>query len=206
VNFYVLSVAAFTGLTYTLIEAPSNGWLSARTLGLGALSITLLALFVTWEARAAHPMLPLRLFRNPRFTGAGLSISVLFFALSGVVFLSSQIYQFVLGYSPLAAGVRALPSAAALVVFSPIGAALARRAGVRVPVTLGLAAVTAGLLIFARADRAVLAGAIVVAAGLVVAFRAFRPVRAAASAEVPAGADAEVPAPAEAPVLEAARG
>ena len=102
-------------------------------------------LFVAWEARAAHPMLPLRLFRNPRFTGAGVSITVLFFALSGVVFLSSQIYQFVLGYSPLAAGVRALPSAAALVVFSPVGATLARRAGVRVPVMLGLAAVTAGL-------------------------------------------------------------
>ena len=73
------------------------------------MSVALLALFVAWEARAEHPMLPLRLFRNPRFTGAGLSITVLFFALSGVVFLSSQIYQFVLGYSPLAAGVRALP-------------------------------------------------------------------------------------------------
>jgi MFS family permease len=69
-----------------------------------------------------------------------------------VVFLSSQIYQFVLGYSPLAAGVRALPSAAALVVFSPVGAALAKRAGVRVPVTLGLAAVTAGLVIFSQAS------------------------------------------------------
>jgi MFS family permease len=69
-----------------------------------------------------------------------------------VTFLSSQIYQFVLGYSPLAAGVRALPAAAALAVFSPTGAALAKRAGVRVPVTLGLAAVTAGLLIFAQAS------------------------------------------------------
>ena len=147
-----LSVAALTGLTYTIIEAPANGWLSARTLGFGALSVGLLALFVAWEARAEHPMLPLRLFRNPRFTGAGLSITVLFFALSGVVFLSSQIYQFVLGYSPLAAGVRALPSAAALAVFSPVGAALAKRAGVRVPVTLGLAAVIAGLLIFAQAS------------------------------------------------------
>ncbi len=76
---------------------------------------------------------------------------MLFFALSGVTFLSSQIYQFVLGYSPLAAGVRALPAAAALAVFSPTGAALAKRAGVRVPVALGLAAVTAGLLIFATA-------------------------------------------------------
>jgi EmrB/QacA subfamily drug resistance transporter len=148
----VLSVAAFTGLTYTIIEAPSHGWLSVRTLGLGALSVALLALFVAWEARAEHPMLPLWLFRNPRFTGAGLSITVLFFALSGVVFLSSQIYQFVLGYSPLAAGVRALPSAAALAVFSPAGAALAKRAGVRVPVIAGLAAVTAGLLIFAQAS------------------------------------------------------
>ena len=69
------------------------------------MSVALLALFAVWEARASHPMLPLRLFRNPRFTGAGLSITVLFFALSGVVFLSSQIYQFVLGYSPLAARV-----------------------------------------------------------------------------------------------------
>ena len=43
---------------------------------------------------------------------------MLFFALSGVVFLTTQIYQFVLGYSPLAAGLRALPPAAALAVFS----------------------------------------------------------------------------------------
>jgi len=149
-----LSVAAFSTLTYAIIEAPGNGWLSARTLGLGVLSVALLAVFGVWEARSAHPMLPLRLFRNPRFTGAGVSITVLFFALSGVVFLSTQIYQFVLGYSPLAAGVRALPSAAALAVFSPLGAWMARRAGVRVPVTLGLVMVTAGLLVFAQASAA----------------------------------------------------
>ena len=148
----VLSVAAFTGLTYTIIEAPDNGWLSGTTAGLAAASIALLGVFVAWEARSDHPMLPLRLFRNPRFTGAGVSITVLFFALSGVVFLSTQIYQFVLGYSPLAAGLRALPSAAALAVFSPLGAFLAKRAGVRVPVTLGLVAVTAGLLLFATAS------------------------------------------------------
>src|SRR5262249_56840209 len=88
-----LSVAAFTGLTYTIIEAPSNGWLSARTLAFRAASVPLLAPFLAFQAHAARPMLPLRLFRNPRFTGAGLSITVLFFALSGVVFLSSQIYQ-----------------------------------------------------------------------------------------------------------------
>jgi EmrB/QacA subfamily drug resistance transporter len=147
-----LSVAALTSLTYTIIEAPDNGWLSARTLALGAASVALLALFTAWEARTDNPMLPLHLFRSPRFTGAGISLTVLFFALSGTVFLSTQIYQFLLGYSPLAAGVRALPSAAALAVFSPLGAWLAKRAGVRVPVTLGLGAVTAGLALFSTAS------------------------------------------------------
>jgi EmrB/QacA subfamily drug resistance transporter len=147
-----LSVAAFTVLTYTIIEAPDNGWLSVTTLGLAAASAVLLGVFVAWETRSDHPMLPLHLFRNPRFTGAGISITVMFFALSGVVFLSTQIYQLILGYSPLAAGVRALPSAAALAVFSPLGAALAKRAGAFVPVALGLTVITAGLALFATAS------------------------------------------------------
>jgi EmrB/QacA subfamily drug resistance transporter len=150
----VLSVAAFTVLTYTIIEAPSNGWLSATTLGLAAGTIALLAAFVAREARSDHPMLPLHLFRNPRFTGAGVTITVLFFALSGVVFLNSQILQIVLGYSPLAAGVRALPSAAALAVFSPVGASLAKRFGTLAPVALGLTAVTGGLALYATASAA----------------------------------------------------
>jgi EmrB/QacA subfamily drug resistance transporter len=149
-----LSVAALTVLTYTIIEAPSNGWLSVTTLGLFAASVVLLAVFAVWEVRTDHPMLPLHLFRNPRFSGAGISITVMFFALAGVVFLSTQIYQFVLGYSPLAAGVRALPSAAALAIFSPVGAQIAKRFGELLPVSLGLAAVTGGLALFATATAA----------------------------------------------------
>jgi EmrB/QacA subfamily drug resistance transporter len=147
-----LSVAALSVLTYAIIEAPGYGWLSVTTLGLFAASVVLLAVFAVWEARSDHPVLPLHLFRNPRFAGAGVSLTVMFFALSGAVFLSTQIYQFVLGYSPLAAGVRSLPSATALAVFSPLGAALARRTGARVPVGLGLAALTAGLALFATAS------------------------------------------------------
>ena len=109
---------------------------------------------LTFAARTDHPMLPLRLFRNPRFAGAGVSITMLFFALSGVVFLTTQIYQFVLGYSPLAAGVRALPAAAALAVFSPVGTWMAKRSGVRLPVTLGLAVVAGGMAFFATSSAA----------------------------------------------------
>jgi EmrB/QacA subfamily drug resistance transporter len=148
----LLSVAAFTALTYTIIEAPANGWLSLTTLGLALASAALLALFIWREARAAHPMLPLGLFRNPRFTGAAVTLTILFFALSGAVFMSTQIYQFVLGFSPLAAGVRALPSAAALAVFSPLGANISKRLGATVPVVLGLCMIAAGLAFFATAS------------------------------------------------------
>ena len=147
----VLSVAALTALTYTLIQAPAAGWLSPATGVRAALSAVLIAAFVTVQARSDHPMMPVGFFASPRFAAASASVTMLFFALSGIVFLTTQVYQFVLGYSPLQAGLRSLPSAAALAVISPLSAQIAKRAGTRLPVTLGLATVTAGLAYYATA-------------------------------------------------------
>ena len=146
-----LSVAALTALTYTLIQAPAAGWLSAATGARAALAAVLIAAFAAVQARSHHPMMPVGFFTNPRFAAASASVTLLFFALSGVVFLTTQIYQFVLGYSPLQAGLRSLPSAAVLAVISPLSAQMTKRAGVRLPVTLGLVTVTAGLADYATA-------------------------------------------------------
>ena len=70
-----------------------------------------LVAFVVWQRRVEEPLLDVRLFENPRFTAASSTIMVLFFALFGFLFLSTQYLQFVLGYSPSAAGVRILPYA-----------------------------------------------------------------------------------------------
>ena len=51
-------------------------------------------------------MLDVHYFRDPRFTAASATITLVFFALFGFVFLSTQFLQFVLGYSPFAAGLR----------------------------------------------------------------------------------------------------
>jgi EmrB/QacA subfamily drug resistance transporter len=149
-----LSVTAFAALTYTLIQAPADGWTSVATIARAAAAAGLLAAFVAWEARSSAPMLPLALFRDRAFAGAAAAIMLLFFALTGGVFLLTQIYQFVLGYSPLAAGVRTLPSAALLAVASPAGARIARRFGTRVPVVAGLTLMTGGLALFATATAA----------------------------------------------------
>jgi len=147
----LLSIAGLSTLTYTLIEAPTVGWTSAHTLASGLLAVSLLAAFITTQLRAADPMVDLRLFTNPRFAGASTSVSVLFFALTGATFVLTQIYQFVLSYSPLQAGLRSLPPALMVVVFAPIGERLAARHGARTPIAAGLTLATIGLVVFATA-------------------------------------------------------
>src|SRR6476661_10411888 len=90
----VLSSAAMALLTYTIIEAPSHGWSSARTLVGFALAAALFGAFIARERRAREPMLDLSLFRNLRFTAASGSVTVAFFALSGFSFLITQYFQF----------------------------------------------------------------------------------------------------------------
>jgi len=148
------SVAAFTLLTWALIAAPASGWLSAATTARLAGGVACLVALVLIEIRSDHPMLPLPVFRNRRLAGAATALLLLFFALSGAVFLTTQIYQVVLGYSPLAAGLRALPPAVTLAAAAAAGAHLAKRAGARAPVAGGLALVSAGLAFFATATAA----------------------------------------------------
>jgi EmrB/QacA subfamily drug resistance transporter len=146
-----LSVAGLSALTYTLIQAPTYGWTSTATLTTGALAVSLLGAFAVVQLRSAEPMVDLRLFANPRFAGASLGVMALFFALTAATFLLTQIYQFVLGFSALQAGLRALPPALMVVVASPIGARIAAKTGPRTPIASGLALSSAGLVFFATA-------------------------------------------------------
>ena len=98
-------------LVFTIIEAPDYGWGTARSLSGFAVSAVLLAAFIGWERRAAHPMLDVRLFRNMRFSAASGSVTVAFFTLFGFIFLMTQYFQFVRGYGPLSTGVHLLPVA-----------------------------------------------------------------------------------------------
>ncbi|MGI8333823.1 DHA2 family efflux MFS transporter permease subunit [Actinomadura scrupuli] len=148
----LLAAAGFGALTYTVIQAGEGGWTSSGTLIRTAVSAALLGAFAYSQVRSDHPMLDLSLFRSARFTAGSAAIMVLFFGLSGATFVLTQIYQFVLGYSPLAAGVRSLPSAIALAVAAPVGTRLAARFGIRATVTAGLLTATAGLAAFTTAD------------------------------------------------------
>jgi len=143
----ILSVAAITLLVWTVIEAPKMGWASATTIGSFVLSGVLLAAFVQWERRRRDPMLDVTVFRNPRFTAASVSVMIAFFSLFGFIFLITQYFQFVRGYSTLSAGLHTLPFAFAAGVTAPIAARLALRFGSKRIVTLGLLSMSAGFLV-----------------------------------------------------------
>jgi MFS transporter, DHA2 family, multidrug resistance protein len=144
-----LSGAGLVVLVWAIIEAPSHGWASARVLAAGALAAALLLAFVHRQRRAAEPLLDVRLFRDPRFTAASATIGLLFFALFGFLFLSTQYLQFVLGYSPSAAGVRVLPYAGAMIVFAVASAKLVLALGTKRVATAGMLLFAAGLAVAA---------------------------------------------------------
>jgi predicted MFS family arabinose efflux permease len=140
---FAMSTAAMTAVVFTIIEAPDAGWSSGRSVAGFAVGAVLFALFIGWERRVETPMLDVRLFRNMRFTAASGSVTIAFFTMFGFIFLITQYFQFLQGFSPLSTGVHLLPVAASVAVSSVIGTRLAVRAGTKLVVAIGLLAITA---------------------------------------------------------------
>src|SRR5258706_1262497 len=139
----ILSTGVMALLVFTIIEAPTYGWGSARSVAGFAPSAVLLAAFIAREQRAAHPMLDVRLFPDIRFSAASGAVTVSFFTLFGFIFLMTQYFQFIRGYGPLSTGVHLLPVALSVGVGSVAGTQLAVRAGTKLVVTAGLVAMPA---------------------------------------------------------------
>lgn len=142
----VLSTAAVALLVDFVIQAPSRGWTSALGFTELGFATLLTVLFVTWQLRAASPLVRLDLFANRTFLLAALSLAVVFFVLFGTLFELSQYLQLVHGYSPLVSGLGAMPFAIAMATTSATSALLAKRLGVRWTLVLGLSLAVVGLL------------------------------------------------------------
>jgi len=90
----------------------------------------------------------MRYFRNPAFsTGTG-GMILIFLSMFGVMFLITQYFQLILGYSPLGAALRLLPMAPIMILVSPMTPRLSARFGANRVVAAGMASVACGLLLF----------------------------------------------------------
>lgn len=183
-----LLTAGLLALLLALIRGNADGWTSARIMALFLAAAILLGAFGLREATAAEPMLDLRLFRHPGFTGVGLGA----FAVSATLIAATTylaIYlQNGLGYSPLASGVRVLPLTAAAFITAPLTASLLHRVPMWLLISVGLALSGIGLLLAANLNgtshwTVLLPGFVIAGAGLGVTSAASS---AAALAAVPA--------------------
>jgi EmrB/QacA subfamily drug resistance transporter len=139
-------------LVLALIRGNDEGWGSALIVGLLVASVVLMAAFAAVELRSERPMLDLRLFRIPAFTGAQITAFVLHASMFSMFLYIVLYMQNVLGYTPLETGVRFLPISLLSFLAAPIAGKLAARYPVRIFLGTGLALVGIALLLMSGID------------------------------------------------------
>lgn len=140
----VLAITGILALTWGLIEAPERGWFGPITASSLVGGVVLLASFVVWERRVATPMLDMRYFRDRRFSGGCIAIAAAFFGLFGFVFMVTQYFQLMRGYSALEAGVRTTPFAGFILFGALAAARLASQVTARALISVGLGLMAVG--------------------------------------------------------------
>src|SRR5437867_6296472 len=140
-----LASGGLFGIVWGLVRGNGQGWASPEIVGALTAGAVVLALFVLWELRAAEPMLPMRFFRYRFFALANVASLLMFFRMFGSIFLLSQFFQTVQGYSPLGSGLRILPWTIMPMFVAPIAGALSDRIGGQRLMGIGLTLQATGL-------------------------------------------------------------
>ena len=145
----VLTVG-LTALVLALVEGNAWGWGSTEVIALLALAAVALPTFVFVENRVKAPMVQFDLLSDRNFLGAVVVALIITFAMMGVFFFLALYMQDILGYSPLEAGIRFLPSTLMIVGVAPVAGRLSDRYGPRWLIAGGLTIVAASLFSFSR--------------------------------------------------------
>lgn len=142
--------AGLVVLVYAIVKAQAFGWGSARTLGLMAMGLALLAAFVVIERRSRAPLVRLSIFRVRTLAVADVVLLLVASGLFGMFFFASLYVQDILGYSPLRAGLAFLPVTGGIVLGAGAAQQLVRRFGVRNIAIVGITIAAAGLAVLTQ--------------------------------------------------------
>jgi EmrB/QacA subfamily drug resistance transporter len=149
-----LASAGLFGIVWGLVRGNGQGWTSPEIVMSLAAGAVVLVAFVLWELRAEAPMLPMRFFRNRVFALANAASLLMFFGMFGSIFLLSQFFQTVQGYSPIGSGLRILPWTLMPMFVAPVAGALSDRIGGGRIMGIGLVLQASGLAAMAALTTA----------------------------------------------------
>jgi len=133
------SLALFT---WALIERSARGWGSPVIIGAIVVSLLGLRAFVLLERRSPRPILPLELFNDRTFSAAASAALLYAGAFFGSVLVFSLYFQGVRGESPAVAGLHLAAITASFGLTSVAAGRLIGRYGTRVPIMVGLVALS----------------------------------------------------------------
>lgn len=138
---------------YTIVSpAAERGWGDSRTTTLAALCVALFVAFIIRESKAAHPLMPLRIFKSRNIAGANLIQVCGAAGMFGISFMGALYVQRILGYDALETGLAFLPMTICMGVLSvKYSEPLITRFGARPVVLVGLTLVAFALLLFTNA-------------------------------------------------------
>lgn len=144
----VLFVGGLGLLTYVLIEAPHTGASPTMIVAAGG-AVALIGAFIVVEWRRPDAMMDLRLFRDPVYSVAIVTIFAVLFTVYGTLLIVTQYFQNVRGDGPVGTGLLMLSMTAPSVVAAPLAGRATSRYGPRLPTLLGVGAICLGTLVLA---------------------------------------------------------
>lgn len=142
-----LIILALLALLYSIIEVPLLGYFHPQIMGAGVTAFILFGLFALRSRHSSNPLVDMEWFCDRRFSLGAFAIALLFFALMGWFFLGTQLFQYVLGLSPLGAALAAISLSITQVIFARYAAFWVERCGTRNTVILGMVLIVAGLVV-----------------------------------------------------------
>jgi EmrB/QacA subfamily drug resistance transporter len=143
----ILGVVALGAAVFAIIVGETSGYTTSWIDALFAVAALAAAAFIWVELRSPAPMLNLRFFRVPAFTGALAVAFALYFGIFSIFFFTALYLEEVVGYSGYRAAGEFGPMAAALIGGSWLSGRWVARSGSRLPMSVGCAVAGLGILI-----------------------------------------------------------
>ena len=113
----LITVATMCG-AFAIVKSTEYGLLSARTLGVGGVSVLLLAAFFMLESRIDNPIMPLRILRLRLLVGSSVLRGMLITGMFSSFFLGALYLERVLGYNAIDTGFAFMPLTLSIAVLS----------------------------------------------------------------------------------------
>ncbi len=133
----ILSSLGLFFLVFSIIELGESGWKNGYVTGGLIAAVVCIGLFLFWESKTKHAMLPLRFFKNRTFSGANITLMMSLFSIMGLMFFLPQYFQGVQNLSPYQTAIRLVPQGVISILVSANSHRVINRIGIKNSVAFG---------------------------------------------------------------------